>query len=68
MFICAWCKNRIGRGRKPEHAIVNWGMCRLCLREKIAALPAAAGRHAKGADTGEPGAADRGQVQQRPAA
>jgi hypothetical protein len=68
VFICAWCRNRIGRGSKPALAIVNWGMCQRCLRRKLAALEIAAKRFSADTGAGEPGDSGEERVKQLPAA
>jgi hypothetical protein len=55
-------------GPKPADAIMNWGICRRCLRRELAALLAKPPRRAAKAGPGKPGEADRSQLKQRPAA
>jgi hypothetical protein len=68
VFICAWCRNRIGRGSKPALAIVNWGMCQRCLRRKLAALEITGRRLAARTGAGEPGESGEERVKRQSAA
>ena len=37
-MICAWCHAPIARGPAPAGYACNYGMCRVCLAERLAAL------------------------------
>lgn len=39
LFVCAWCEAERERGRtRQQEPLVNWGICRDCLRRELAAL------------------------------
>jgi hypothetical protein len=55
-------------GPRPADAIVNWGMCRRCLRHKLVSLAAARGPSLSDTGLEQAREADAGQVKQRTAA